>query len=547
MANLNKLPPVPPACEPPGVTDPRGLNAFRLRFGTATADAVATASLKHTTNGDETAYVDKSATYSKCLRQEQPGIVDPAAFQNFRNACGNSSGMPEGTANYEVNPMLGGVTRLNDPLGAFALQPVGDDSQDFGDAVVSPPPTVASAAYAVELVELYWASLLRDVPFTEYPENATAIAAADELTSLVANYAGPTSGGKVAPQLLFRGGFGPKPQYFAGENIGPYLSQLCIWPTSLGAQAIDQKMQTYMAGQDFMTDPAEWFAIQNGAAPTEQITIGDKRRYMHNGRGLAAFTHVDELYQAYLTAYLVIKTWKLPANPGSPYNVYKNQQPFGTFGGPDIAATLGAIAKAAINAVWYQKWVVHLRHRPEAGGGIVQLMQTGFGGTIQAHVNPIVLNSEALKLSQLRNGSWLLSQAFPEGSPPHPAYPTGHGTVAGACITALKFFFDCSKKLEDLGLTPLVPSPDGLLFEPYTGPDAGAMTINGELHKLAHNISFGHGIHAGIHWRSDTDSSLLLGEAVALKFLQDQAFSYQENFDITLTKMDGTNVTLSNH
>jgi len=72
----------------------------------------------------------------------------------------------------------------------------------------------------------------------------------------------------------------------------------------------------------------------------------------------------------------------------------------------------------------------------------------------------------------------------------------------------------------------------------YTGP--GALTVNGELHKLAHNVSFGHGIHAGIHWRSDTDYSLLLGEAVAIDFFMDQIFSYQENFDIEITKMDGT-------
>jgi hypothetical protein len=66
------------------------------------------------------------------------------------------------------------------------------------------------------------------------------------------------------------------------------------------------------------------------------------------------------------------------------------------------------------------------------------------------------------------------------------------------------------------------------------------MTLNGELHKLAHNISFGHGIHAGIHWRSDTDYSMLLGEAVALRFLQDQAYTYEEKVNVTLTKMDGT-------
>ena len=72
------------------------------------------------------------------------------------------------------------------------------------------------------------------------------------------------------------------------------------------------------------------------------------------------------------------------------------------------------------------------------------------------------------------------------------------------------------------------------------------MTINGELHKLAHNISFGHGIHAGIHWRSDTDASLLLGEAVALSFLKDRARTYNEPFTVQLTKFDGTTATISN-
>ena len=61
-----------------------------------------------------------------------------------------------------------------------------------------------------------------------------------------------------------------------------------------------------------------------------------------------------------------------------------------------------------------------------------------------------------------------------------------------------------------------------------------------ELHKLAHNVSFGHGIHAGIHWRSDTDYSILLGEQVAIDFLTDQMYTYQEDFDIAITKIDGS-------
>jgi len=80
----------------------------------------------------------------------------------------------------------------------------------------------------------------------------------------------------------------------------------------------------------------------------------------------------------------------------------------------------------------------------------------------------------------------------------------------------------------------------------YTGSDAGELTVNGELNKLGHNVSFGHGIHAGIHWRSDTDTSLLLGEAVALSMLGDKGQAYNEPFTVSITKFDGTTATISN-
>ena len=136
----------------------------------------------------------------------------------------------------------------------------------------------------------------------------------------------------------------------------------------------------------------------------------------------------------------------------------------------------------------------------------------------------------------------MLSQAFPEGSPTHPAYPTGHGVVGGACITVLKFFFDGNFVIPN----PEVPADDGLSLKSYNGADAGQLTVNGELNKLGHNVSFGHGIHAGIHWRTDTDVSLKLGEAVALRILTDRAQTYNEKFTIQLTKFDGTTATISN-
>ena len=85
-----------------------------------------------------------------------------------------------------------------------------------------------------------------------------------------------------------------------------------------------------------------------------------------------------------------------------------------------------------------------------------------------------------------------------------------------------------------------VPSHDGLSLDTYSGADRDHLDINGELNKLAYNISFGHGIHAGIHFRSSTLSSILLGEQVALSVLKDRAKSYNEPFTIHITKLDGT-------
>src|SRR5580692_10703944 len=92
----------------------------------------------------------------------------------------------------------------------------------------------------------------------------------------------------------------------------------------------------------------------------------------------------------------------------------------------------------------------------------------------------------------------------------------------------------------------LLLEDDVLSLLPCTGSVGNQMTLNGELNKLAHNVSFGHGIHAVIHWRSDTDVSMLLGEATAISILQDQAQTFNEKFTVQFTKLDGTLATLSN-
>ena len=113
-------------------------------------------------------------------------------------------------------------------------------------------------------------------------------------------------------------------------------------------------------------------------------------------------------------------------------------------------------------------------------------------------------------------------------------------TAAGAAVTVLKAFFDENYVIPN----PVVPSPDGLSLVPYTGPDAGQLTVGGELNKLAANIALGRNF-AGIHWRTDYANSLRLGEAVATCVLQDQARTFNEDFGgFTFTGFDGTRVVI---
>ncbi len=79
-----------------------------------------------------------------------------------------------------------------------------------------------------------------------------------------------------------------------------------------------------------------------------------------------------------------------------------------------------------------------------------------------------------------------------------------------------------------------------------TEPKSSTQGSNGELAKLGWNITTGHGFRAGIHFRSSSLQSLLLGEAVALTVLQDHANSYIEPFTINITKFDGTTATITN-
>lgn len=502
-------------------------------------------------NGDSHRFTDFSGNWSKCLKHDALGIPNYASYDSLLNAL-HTGGFSAFENILVGNPGGTGFTStLNGPQGALAFDLVGHDSHA---TVVPPAPSVASAQTAAEQLEHYWAALMRDVHFTQYSSSSLAGQACADLNNMSyirgnQNYEFPYP---VTPQNLFRGQIVPGD----GPVQGPYVSQFMIQPTFYGVQPLAQQFQRFLSvsegGSDFMTDPTEYLKVQNGQVPSGSLSFDPTPRFLRMGRDMAAFTHVDVLHQSYFTAFMVLAGINAPLNPGNPYIGSRTEHGFGTMGGPDAAGTIPEMATRALKAAWFHKWIVNLRNRPEEYGALVHANLTHQHPMPQAALalNHDVLNSAVLPIIYSTYGSYLLPQAFPEGSPTHPCYPTGHGTVGGACITAVKFFFDGCQRIRPLlqaaGSDVMVPSEDGLSLVPYTGSDRDSLTINGELTKLGWNITQGHGIHAGIHFRSSSYYSLLLGEQLGLSVLQDRARGYNEPFTINITKFDGTAATISN-
>jgi hypothetical protein len=488
-------------------------------------------------NGDEAdASLNYIGNFHKGLPHDGYGEVVQAAYKSLLDAVGPPPNPPGDFTKI----VLGLGRKLTNPQAGLATDVEGPDPSKL--AMLSAP-KVLSAETAAEAVELYWMALLRDVPFTEFEDttkHALVQAAADDLSGLE-DFLGPKSGKVVTPLTLFRG-------CTPGDLTGPYLSQFLLRDIPYGALTICQREQTVVGCFDYLTDYNTWLAVQNGTTNVPADAFDGTRRYIRNMRDLGQYVHVDALYEAYLNACLILLGMNAPFDSGNPYVApnpqSKTQIGFGTFGGPHILSLVCEVATRALKAVWYQKWFIQRRLRPEAYGGLVHLTQTN-QKSYKLHKN-ILSTSSVLEEVQRRHGSYLLPMAFPEGSPTHPSYGAGHATVAGACVTILKAWFDENWTIPN----PVVASggcgcgTDGLMLEPYVGSDANRLTVGGELNKLAANIAIGRNM-AGVHWRSDYWQSVKLGQIVALCILKKQKDDYHEDYSFTLTTFEGVKVRVS--
>ncbi len=572
----------------------------------------------HACNGDEVAYQAQNfiGNFTKGLPHNScTGEVDPAAYCALLRALASGA-----AADFEaiplgcppvVPPASAGACcdaprlpqrRLENPQAGLTHEILGADP---GSLVMPPPPAFSSVAQVADGLEQYWMALARDVPFTEYNAPAgtatgdlldAAIADLSLFTAEFYNPGNPFYRTTLSRGTLFRG-------FSAEDAIGPYVSQFLLVDVPYGAQRIPARIRTLQPGVDYLTSWCEWVNVQNGCdAP--QSACDPTPRLIRNGRDLAQFVHVDLDINAFWNAawHLLSRRdplsrceaaagFGVPFATGRPYingfapieeespdrtaatptDKSARQIGIGTFGAQNLLSSLLEAEVRSLRAVWYQKWNVHRRLRPEEWGGRIhryfsgnpdgypidariatsRLFQPTVGGGaanpyfIPAHNRPRNENRRRDNPNPFSGdrGTYLLPLAFAEGSPVHPSYGAGHATVAGACATILKAFFREDQRI----LNPVTPNADGTELVAYTGADRGALTVRSEINKLASNISLGRNF-GGVHWRSDHTQSLLLGEKIAIALLYDQRKSFNEfrasDYFFQFTRFDGTTVRI---
>jgi len=470
--------------------------------------------LQHESNGDEAAYDRVVANFGKGLPHDDTGEPDPDAYQTMVDAL-------EGETSFEAIPMGEGGKPLVNPQAARDFATCGADPHQFA---TPPAPAFDSEEAAGEMVELYWRAQARDVHFRDYDDSELIADARAELAS-IDGYAENTP--TDDPVNLFRGNH-------PAARKGPRISQFLYRDIPRGQVTNDQRFTQKVAGVDYLTDYEEWLAVQRG--DQGRFGTADYRetpRYIVTGRDLATYVHGNAPYQSFLNAALILLADGVPLDDGNPFTEQSTQSSFIDLGPISVLGEIGGVLQAVQRFNWFSKWMVHRRLRPEEFGGRIHNDRTGarsypFSDTLR--------NTAVIDRVEADHGSALLPQAYPEGSPTHPAYPAGHAGIAGACGGLLKALFDGDAVVD----TVVRPTRDGQELESVDV----SLTVEEELNKLQFNHYLGRN-WAGIHYRSDGIDGHVLGERVAAAFLNAKiSVMDRDDIEITLPTVDGAELAI---
>jgi hypothetical protein len=511
-----------------------------------------------------------------------------------------------------INPRSSKAFSIKGPditsLRVSALLYGGENEERLLDEI-----SLASNQSAAEMIEVYAMALLRQKNLGVYSGSLVAdITAAlnafgaDFIWGYDANGTPITAGAADRPvtaKNLFRG---PTPGDLAGDYLSVFLRfrRPPLFPAGcasdvadlIGAGKFAKKFSQPLLvprakDRDFVRTRREYACVQNAFVPE----IYEKDHFVRlgsilTGRHLGDYVHIDNVYEEYIRAADILVGNSYPRSAQSPYTRpdnpptncrdddalpwYRNEADGPTLGPSDIYSLLGGVRGVAERASFTQKWLVARRGRPEVMAALIDRARNAgksdaLGQQLRGCLPEILTSTrgpvaklldKVARFNKRRGGekNFLLPQMYPEGSPAHPAWPSGHATVAGACVTVLKALFDETKCIRnpDTPIKPASGRPNGCqpqLDQPTR--EELALTVGGELDKLATNVALGRSF-AGVHYRTDGEHGIVLGEEVAIRYLQDHLREYREQLracgggdanhrGLTLTRRNGQRVCIT--
>ncbi len=382
--------------------------------------------------------------------------------------------------------------------------------------------SITSDESAAELVELYEMARVRDIAFIDYQGSGDIKIAANNLSSL-RKFDAPKVLGEVTPNTIFR-------PNNSGSLEGPYVSQFLLLPIKFGLTNIEQKYNLLQPGHDYLTDIPTYLATWNGVENKPPLLTTKDKLYIYSLRAGASYVRVDEPCQPFVNAARILSELKVPIIPYS--EKQNNEAGFVTLGVVDLHDLMHRASKLCLDLCWWIKWT-HLCCRPEEFAYKVDLNKSGHE---VMKISNEILKNPILSYFKAKYGNYLLPQAYPNGAPLHPSYPSGHATLAGALVTILKAWYDCEHLFDKI----FIPTSDGKNLV-----DTGdKLTIGGELDKLAYNCVIFRNA-AGIHYRSDVNG-VEHGEKIAINLLEEFVHRYKRKIIFKFRKFNGKKKVISN-
>ena len=530
-----------------------------------------------------TTQFDYAFPFTKLLEHDaKTGLLTPNGQKNYQQL--EKSLQTGKQQDFNTIERTKGTQRLfANPQAAFAHTYPKLDPESIK---VLPPPALSSAQAAADLIELYVMAFCRDVCFAQYGTGKNTDSdgkggsltktACKLLTGLGSAYPGNKKGDTVDVTFLFRG-------TSPGDLIGPCISQFLLQPyfplfpsapTEVGAEHLSKDILMrkrhvpILKQREFGVSWDDFIALQNGKIPKQLRSSDYDAHAMRNpmtGRDFAAFVYTDVSYDPYYYAINVLACNGFPYSKAFPYQkgIMKNEAAGPTMGLADVYSLIASVCTQAYKICWYYKWRVYRCLRPEAMAGLVHYSYSNTRNPFNLHESlfdkellDLVLQhnqKQAQKnvdpvqlLSWSQASTYLLAQIYPEGSPIHPSYPAAHATIAGACITIIKAFFDDTVRIASYMPILIVDPAHPDRLKKYYSSAMHIMTVGSELDKLASNIAMGRS-WAGLHFRSDNEAGLQLGEQIAIRYLQEHARMYHEECfaGFELTKRDGKRIRIT--